>query len=41
MGTTTKTPVKTWGFYLDGKWISEGEGFEVLAPYDRAVVGAS
>jgi len=41
MGTATKTPVKTWGFYLDGKWISEGERFEVLAPYDGAVVGAS
>jgi acyl-CoA reductase-like NAD-dependent aldehyde dehydrogenase len=41
MGTATKTPVKTRGFYLDGKWITEGERFEVLAPYDRAVVGAS
>jgi acyl-CoA reductase-like NAD-dependent aldehyde dehydrogenase len=41
MGTATKTPVKTWGFYLDGKWITEGERFEVLAPYDRAAVGAS
>jgi acyl-CoA reductase-like NAD-dependent aldehyde dehydrogenase len=41
MGTATKTPVKAWGFYLDGKWITEGERFEVLAPYDRAVVGAS
>ena len=41
MGTVTKSPVKTWGFYLDGKWISEGERFEVLAPYDGAVVGAS
>jgi len=41
MGTATKSPAKTWGFYLDGKWIREGERFEVLAPYDRAVVGAS
>src|SRR5271170_3462386 len=41
MGTATKTPVKTWGFYLDGKWLTEGERFEVLAPYDRAVVGTS
>ncbi len=41
MGTATKTPVKTWGFYLDGKWLTEGERFEVFAPYDRAVVGAS
>ena len=41
MGILTTTPVKTWGYYLDGKWITEGERFEVLAPYDRAVVGAS
>jgi glyceraldehyde-3-phosphate dehydrogenase (NADP+) len=41
MGTATGTPVKTWGFYLDGKWLTEGERFEVLAPYDRAVVGGS
>jgi acyl-CoA reductase-like NAD-dependent aldehyde dehydrogenase len=41
MATSTKTPVKTWGFFLDGKWLSEGERFEVLAPYDGAVVGAS
>src|ERR1700723_2264916 len=41
MATATKTPVKTWGFYLDGKWLSDGERFEVLAPYDHAVVGSS
>jgi glyceraldehyde-3-phosphate dehydrogenase (NADP+) len=41
MGTATGTPVKTWGFYLDGKWLTEGERFEVLAPYDRALVGGS
>ena len=33
--------MKTWGFYLDGKWLTEGERFEVLAPYDRALVGGS
>lgn len=41
MTTLTTTAAKTWGFYLDGKWITEGERFEVLAPYDRAVVGTS
>jgi acyl-CoA reductase-like NAD-dependent aldehyde dehydrogenase len=41
MGTVTKAPVKDWGFYLDGKWVSEGERFEVLAPFDGSVVGAS
>jgi acyl-CoA reductase-like NAD-dependent aldehyde dehydrogenase len=41
MATLTTAPAKSRGFYLDGKWITEGERFEVLAPYDRAVVGAS
>jgi glyceraldehyde-3-phosphate dehydrogenase (NADP+) len=41
MATLTTAPAKTWGFFLDGKWITEGERFEVLAPYDGAVVGAS
>jgi acyl-CoA reductase-like NAD-dependent aldehyde dehydrogenase len=41
MATLTTAPAKSWGFYLDGKWITEGERFEVHAPYDRAVVGAS
>src|ERR1700730_2662736 len=41
MGTATKSPVKSWGFYLDGKWLTEGARFEVFAPFDGAVVGAS
>jgi glyceraldehyde-3-phosphate dehydrogenase (NADP+) len=41
MGTATRAPAKTWGFHLDGKWVTEGEPFEVLAPYDGAVVGTS
>src|SRR5579863_2923174 len=39
MATVTKMAEKTWGFYLDGKWCTEGEPFEVHAPYDGAVVG--
>jgi acyl-CoA reductase-like NAD-dependent aldehyde dehydrogenase len=39
MATPTKTPVKTWGFFLDGKWFAEGERFDVLAPHDGSVVG--
>ncbi len=38
MGTTL-TPVKTFGFLLDGRWITEGELHEVRAPFDREVVG--
>jgi|HubBroStandDraft_6_1064221.scaffolds.fasta_scaffold02340_5 acyl-CoA reductase-like NAD-dependent aldehyde dehydrogenase len=32
---------KTWPFFLDGKWLSEGDPVEILAPYDRAVVGTT
>jgi acyl-CoA reductase-like NAD-dependent aldehyde dehydrogenase len=38
--STTLTPVKTFGFLLDGRWISEGELHEIRAPYDGEVVGA-
>ncbi|MFZ3216916.1 MAG: aldehyde dehydrogenase family protein [Candidatus Acidiferrales bacterium] len=41
MEIATKPPAKTWGFYLDGKWVNEGKPFEVRAPYDGALVGAS
>ena len=39
MPQLTATPVTTRGFFLDGKWIEEGEVMEVRAPYDQAVVG--
>jgi acyl-CoA reductase-like NAD-dependent aldehyde dehydrogenase len=39
MATATKTPAKTWGFLLDGKWLTEGEAFEVHSPYDGSLVG--
>jgi acyl-CoA reductase-like NAD-dependent aldehyde dehydrogenase len=41
MATATKTPAKNWGFYLEGKWLTEGEPFEVLSPFDRSVVGTA
>ncbi len=41
MATLTKSPARTWGYLLDGKWVSEGEPFEVLSPYDHSVVGSS
>jgi acyl-CoA reductase-like NAD-dependent aldehyde dehydrogenase len=35
---TTVTPVATHGFFLDGKWLEEGDVVEVRAPYDGAVI---
>ena len=28
-------------FLLDGKWLSEGERFDVLSPYDGRVAGST
>jgi acyl-CoA reductase-like NAD-dependent aldehyde dehydrogenase len=39
MATATKSGVRDWGVYLGGKWISEGQPFEILAPHDGSVVG--
>jgi len=39
MAEMTLTPVATHGFLVDGKWIEEGDTFEVHSPYDRTVVG--
>jgi acyl-CoA reductase-like NAD-dependent aldehyde dehydrogenase len=41
MATATRTPAKNWGFFLDGKWVTEGEAFHVLSPYDHSVVGTA
>ncbi|MBZ5567999.1 MAG: aldehyde dehydrogenase family protein [Acidobacteriia bacterium] len=38
--STTLTPVKSFGFLLDGRWISEGELHQIRAPYDQEIVGA-
>ena len=40
IATATKTPAKTWGFLVDGKWVSDGEAFEVRSPADGTVVGS-
>jgi acyl-CoA reductase-like NAD-dependent aldehyde dehydrogenase len=37
----TVAPAKTWGFLLDGKFVSKGQPVEILAPYDGAVVGST
>ena len=40
MSDTATLAPKTYGFLLDGQWISEGERFEVRSPYDGRVVAA-
>src|SRR5215470_15706522 len=39
MAQMTIADVATHGFLLDGKWVEEGDVYEVKAPYDGAVVG--
>ena len=38
MAQMTATPVGTQGFFVDGKWIEEGDPVEIRAPYDGAVI---
>lgn len=39
MVTAIKTSAREWGFFVHGKWITEGETVDVLSPYDGSVVG--
>jgi acyl-CoA reductase-like NAD-dependent aldehyde dehydrogenase len=39
MAEMTMAPVATHGFFIDGKWLEEGDIVEIRAPYDGAVVG--
>src|SRR5690349_21471617 len=39
MAEMTIAPVATHGFFVDGKWIDEGDPVEVRAPYDGSVIG--
>ena len=39
MAQMTASPVSTQGFFVDGKWIEEGDPVEIRAPYDGSVVG--
>lgn len=34
MAQLTATPIRTQGFYLQGKWVEEGTPVEIRAPYD-------
>ena len=38
MAHMTITPVVTFGFFVDGRWIEDGEAVEIRAPYDGAVI---
>jgi acyl-CoA reductase-like NAD-dependent aldehyde dehydrogenase len=38
MAQMTMIPVATHGFYVDGKWLDEGDIVEIHAPYDGAVI---
>ncbi len=38
MAQMTVSPVATRGFFVDGKWIEEGDPVEVRAPYDGSVI---
>src|SRR5207245_3064401 len=38
MAQMTLTPASTQGFFLDGKWIEEGDIVEIKAPYDGNVI---
>jgi acyl-CoA reductase-like NAD-dependent aldehyde dehydrogenase len=39
MATQTKVAAKSWGLFLDGKWLNDGEAADVHSPYDHSVVG--
>src|SRR5437879_6962551 len=38
MAQMTVTPVTTRGFFVDGKWIEQGELMEIRTPYDHGVI---
>jgi acyl-CoA reductase-like NAD-dependent aldehyde dehydrogenase len=33
------TPVATRGFFLDGKWVEQGEMVDIQSPYDGTIIG--
>lgn len=40
MAQMTATPVGTQGFFVDGKWIEEGDPVEIRAPFDGSVIAS-
>ena len=41
MNPTATISTKTFGFLLDGEWLSEGQPLEVRSPYDQSLVGTT
>jgi acyl-CoA reductase-like NAD-dependent aldehyde dehydrogenase len=41
MATTNAVTTKTYGFYLDGRWVREGQPVDVIAPHDGSVIGTT
>src|SRR5690242_19782301 len=41
MAQMTATPAGTQGFFVDGKWIEEGDPVEIRSPYDGSVIGSA
>ena len=39
MSQMTVTPAATRGFFVDGKWVEQGELIEIRSPYDQTVIG--
>lgn len=39
MVTATNTPAREWGFFVHGKWVTDGDAIEVRSPYDGSVLG--
>jgi len=40
MAQMTVTPVTARGFFLDGKWMEDGDPVEIRAPYDGSVIAS-
>src|SRR3979411_3456882 len=38
MAEMTLTPVATQGFFMDGRWIEDGDVVEIRAPYDGGLI---
>ncbi|MGB6485197.1 MAG: aldehyde dehydrogenase family protein [Candidatus Acidiferrales bacterium] len=41
MATKTGLSPRKFGFLIDGRWLQEGEAFDVLSPFNRAVAGTA
>jgi acyl-CoA reductase-like NAD-dependent aldehyde dehydrogenase len=39
MAEMTVTSVATHGFFMDGRWIEDGDLVEIRAPYDGGIIG--